>query len=71
MVSLQSTIFKDMKVLSHEEGVTGANEEHGIQPAATQALCHKHTWWDCGKGWKNIWNNLRLIIQPYVYYCLL
>ena len=24
----------------------------------------KHTWWDSGKGWKNILNNLRLVIQP-------
>lgn len=23
-------------------------------------------WWDHGKGWKNILNNLRLIIQPFV-----
>ena len=24
----------------------------------------KHPWWDEGKGWKNILNNLRLFIQP-------
>ena len=24
----------------------------------------KHPWWDEGKGWKNILNNLRLFVQP-------
>lgn len=26
----------------------------------------QHRWWDGGQGWKNILNNLRLILQPYV-----
>jgi hypothetical protein len=31
----------------------------------------EHPWWDPGHGWKNTLNNLRLILQPYVYFCLL
>ncbi|AKV67226.1 hypothetical protein [Microcystis panniformis] len=31
----------------------------------------KHTWWNQGKGWKNILNNLRLFIQPLCYFNLL
>lgn len=31
----------------------------------------EHPWWDTGHGWKNVLNNLRLILQPYVYSCLL
>ncbi len=31
----------------------------------------EHRWWDPGHGWKNTLNNLRLILQPYVYFCLL
>jgi SRSO17 transposase len=31
-------------------------------------LFSAHPWWDEGKGWKNILNNLRLIIQPFVYF---
>jgi hypothetical protein len=31
----------------------------------------KHPRWDPGHGWKNTLNNLRLILQPYVYFCLL
>lgn len=31
----------------------------------------KHPWWDEGKGWKNILNNLRLFVQPLCYFNLL
>lgn len=31
----------------------------------------EHPWWDSGHGWKNALNNLRLILQPYVFFCLL
>ncbi|ACB54081.1 putative transposase [Crocosphaera subtropica ATCC 51142] len=31
----------------------------------------KHPWWDEGKGWKNIINNLRLFLQPFYYLNLL
>jgi hypothetical protein len=30
-----------------------------------------HPWWDKGKGWKNILNNLRLIIQPFILFNLI
>jgi len=30
-----------------------------------------HEWWDTGTGWKNLLNNLRLIIQPFVLFNLL
>lgn len=28
-------------------------------------------WWDTDHDWKNILNNLRLIFQPFVFFCLL
>lgn len=31
----------------------------------------EHDWWDFGLGWKNILNNLRLIIQPFVSFNLI
>jgi hypothetical protein len=71
MVSLQSAIITDRDVASRPDRLTIAQEEHVTKPGAKQAVFHKHKWWDHGKGWKNILNNLRLIIQPYVYYCLL
>ncbi len=30
-----------------------------------------HDWWDYGSGWKNILNNLRLIIQPFIFFNLI
>jgi SRSO17 transposase len=31
----------------------------------------EHDWWDWGQGWKNLLNNLRLVIQPYQFFNLL
>ncbi len=31
----------------------------------------EHDWWDKGQGWKNILNNLRLILQPYQFFNLI
>ena len=38
---------------------------------SAQEEIKKHPWWDEGKGWKNILNNLRLFIQPLCYFNLL
>jgi hypothetical protein len=38
---------------------------------STDRVVHQfksHLSWDCGKGWKNILNNLRLILQPYQFF---
>jgi hypothetical protein len=29
-----------------------------------------HDWWDEGQGWKNLLNNLRLILQPFGFFNL-
>ena len=31
----------------------------------------EHHWWDTGSGWKNLLNNLRLVIQPFIFFNLL
>ena len=59
MVSLQSEQLNEPKELKLDLG-TAAKEE-----------IKKHPWWDQGKGWKNILNNLRLFIQPWCYFNLL
>jgi hypothetical protein len=33
-----------------------------------QEEIRKHPWWDEGKGWKNLLNNLRLFVQPLCYF---
>ncbi len=30
-----------------------------------------HPWWDEGSGWKNLLNNLRLVLQPFVLFNLI
>ena len=60
MVSLHS------QVLNKTQG-QGINEP--TDPVVTKF--QKHDWWDFGQGWKNLLNNLRLIIQPYQFFNLL
>lgn len=31
----------------------------------------EHDWWDKGQGWKNILNNLRLVIQSFIFFNLI
>jgi hypothetical protein len=31
----------------------------------------QHPWWEKGENWNCALNNLRLIIQPYISYCLI
>lgn len=54
MVSLHS------QVLNNTQG-QGINEP--TDPVVTKFK--EHDWWDFGQGWKNLLNNLRLVIQPY------
>jgi hypothetical protein len=30
-----------------------------------------HDWWDEGQGWKNLLNNLRLVLQPFGFFYLI
>jgi SRSO17 transposase len=58
----------------------GAPQTEQASPVAEQPITpheepqerfQQHKWWAPGKGWKTTLNNLRLIIQPYVSYCLI
>jgi SRSO17 transposase len=56
LVSLQSPVFgpkDDTSERSHLPTVTTPPDRFS-----------EHRWWDSGQGWKNILNNLRLILQP-------
>jgi hypothetical protein len=54
-------------VIDHSD--TGGGEH--ATPDGPTPILNRHKWWSTGKGWKHVFNNLRLIMQPYVYYCLL
>jgi hypothetical protein len=47
------------------------NNKETLPKNSTWYIMKKHPWWDEGKGWKNILNNLRLFIQPLCYFNLL
>jgi SRSO17 transposase len=40
-------------------------------PSGFESKLARHPWWDDGKGWKNILNNLRLIAQPFILFNLI
>lgn len=80
MVSLQSELFKEkqepaepqiQKEVETSSPKRDEDEEEETHGEEGQKGFSRHKWWDKGKGWKNVLNNLRLIIQPLVYGCLL
>ena len=54
-----------------EYGFKHAKNELGWADFRVTDYASIERWWDFGQGWKHILNNLRLILQPYVFYCLL
>jgi hypothetical protein len=48
-------------------------EDKGIHDSTEPVVFkfREHPWWDCGQGWKNLLNNLRLVMQPYQFFNLL
>jgi SRSO17 transposase len=63
LVSLQSPVF--------QLADNASGRAHPSTVATPPDRFAEHRWWDHGQGWKNILNNLRLILQPYVFHCLL
>jgi len=41
------------------------------QPMPVVSKFREHQWWGFGQGWKNLLNNLRLVMQPYYFFNLL
>jgi hypothetical protein len=62
MVSLHSDVFNS------SEKLAGDNTKR--TPDNIIYFFTSHDWWNEGKGWKNVLNNLRLIIQPYQFFNL-
>ena len=54
------------------DGLDSEGDSHRDTPQ-TQLMqtLSEHPWWSEMKGWKQRLNNLQLIIQPYVYFCLI
>ena len=70
MVSLPSSVLQASPIDTPKTVQTPSKKEQQEQPRAQTPLAH-HKLWDHGQGWKHLLNNLRLIIQPTVFSCLL
>jgi hypothetical protein len=68
-------VFCTYILVSFQCSALQASEQESVPPATPPALevdrFPEHPWWDTGQGWKNVLNNLRLILQPFVFGCLL
>jgi len=72
MVSLQAQTSEGTSSSIPQTENASPVEEQPIAPQEElQEKFRQHKWWAPGKGWKRALNNLRLIIQPYVSYCLI
>lgn len=61
-----------LMVSLHAQVLNHTPSQHINQPIdPVVAKFQEHDWWDSGQGWKNLLNNLRLIIQPYQFFNLL
>lgn len=50
---------------------SGDNQDSSQEQSELLNKFCQHSWWNQVKGWKHRLNNLQLIIQPYVYFCLI
>ncbi|NJL56703.1 IS701 family transposase, partial [bacterium] len=60
MVSLHADRFEEL---------SGLLTQREVSPILSQFAQHRY--WDIGKGWKNLLNNLRLVMQPFVLFNLI
>jgi SRSO17 transposase len=58
-------------LVSLQSAVLQPSEKPAGPPTSPANHFPQHRWWDSGNGWKNVLNNLRLILQPYVCHCLI
>lgn len=66
LVSLQANSFRSE---ASDSLVCREPEMDSFHSSAAHFI--QHPWWESGITWKSALNNLRLIIQPYIFYCLI
>ena len=61
-----------LRVRLHSQ-VLNKHSEQGLNKSTDPVVAKfsEHDWWDFGSGWKNLLNNLRLVIQPFIFFNLL
>jgi hypothetical protein len=68
-VSIQATYFQVVAQVEIPNGQNPSESSSLINPSIAQHSQHRE--WEAGITWKSSLNNLRLIIQPYIFYHLL
>ena len=60
-------------MVSLHSQVLNNHPEQGVNKPTDPVVAKfpEHDWWDEGSGWKNLLNNLRLVIQPFIFFNLL
>ncbi|WP_420870911.1 hypothetical protein [Gloeocapsopsis dulcis] len=60
-------------MISLHAQVLNYNSEQGVNKLIDPVVARfpEHDWWNEGSGWKNLLNNLRLVIQPFIFFNLL
>ncbi|BAY13517.1 IS701 family transposase [Calothrix sp. NIES-2098] len=66
LVSIQASYFQ-----FHQQSSTTSTVGVSTCTDSNLAVYSKHPYWESGTTWKSALNNLRLIIQPYIFYCLI
>ncbi len=66
LVSIQATYFQ-LKAQNHQISTMQVSDSF----EESDALYSQHPHWESGMTWKSALNNIRLIIQPYIFYCLI
>jgi SRSO17 transposase len=66
LVSIQATYFQ----FNHQSTATSTSE-FSSHTDSNFTQYSQHPYWESGTTWKSALNNLRLIIQPYIFYCLI
>lgn len=69
LVSIQATYFKELnqKLASNQESAP----ELSVPLNKSASSYNRHPYWELGITWKSDLNNLRLILQPFIFYCLI
>ncbi len=73
MVSLQAQARVDAFTNNHlpSARVDASTNNHLPELSQEPPEFSQHKWWDFHKGWKSTLNNLRLIVQPYIFFNLI
>lgn len=66
LVSLEANNFQ---LLNDTPG--NSSTDHSASSSQLIFPWKQHPWWEPGLTWKSSQNNLRLLIEPYLFYCLL